>query len=336
VKRHFNDDSKCFSCFFVVALLSFCVSAGIRQPLIYPEAAGLPIGGKSYSRYVMLEVHYNNPGRRDDWIDSSGLKLYYTDHLRKFDVGVLEIGLEYTDKNSIPPSQSPFDMSSFCVSECTRIGLPEKGITIFASQLHTHLTGVRVWTKHVRGGSEMPELNRDNHYSQHFQEIRILKHPVQLLPGDALINYCRYDTSTRTNVTLGGFAIREEMCVNYLHYYPKSDLEVCKSSIDTRFLRKYFGYMRDFESDPTTDDFGVKGIADNYRSIHWSPNKVRTLKKMYDNAPLSMQCNRSSGQRFPVSIPVYRSECWRERLCVTCPHSRHPFVTCFQLIDSDL
>lgn len=252
----------------------------------------------------MLEVHYDNPTKRDDWIDSSGMKLYYTDHLRKFDVGVLEIGLEYTDKNSIPPSRPAFDMSSFCVSECTRIGLPESGITIFASQLHTHLTGIRVWTRHVRGGTELPELNRDDHYSQHFQEIRILKRPVQLLPGDALINYCRYDTRSRSNMTLGGFGIREEMCVNYLHYYPKTGLEVCKSSIDTRFLRKYFGYVRDFDADHTNDDLRVKGIADNYQSIHWSPNKVRSLSKLYDSAPLSMQCNRSSGQRFPVSAAV--------------------------------
>lgn len=269
--------------------------------MVYPEAAGLPIGGPEYSRFVMLEVHYNNPGKRDDWLDSSGLKLYYTAHLRPFDVGVLEIGLEYSDKNSIPPSQPAFDMSSYCVTECTRVSLPDQGITIFASQLHTHLTGSRVWTKHVRGGTEMPELNRDNHYSQHFQEIRILKQPVQLMPGDALINYCRYDTRSRVNVTLGGFAIREEMCVNYLHYYPKTDLEVCKSSMDTRMLQQYFRYMRDYEGEETTDELGVKGIADNYQSIRWSPNKVHTLKKMYDSGPLSMQCNRSSGQRFPVS-----------------------------------
>ena len=27
-----------------------------------PEEAGVPIGGPTRSRYVMLEVHYNNPG----------------------------------------------------------------------------------------------------------------------------------------------------------------------------------------------------------------------------------------------------------------------------------
>jgi len=31
------------------------------QFLSYPEEAGSPLGGEGFSRYVMLEVHYNNP-----------------------------------------------------------------------------------------------------------------------------------------------------------------------------------------------------------------------------------------------------------------------------------
>lgn len=38
----------------------------------------------------------------------------------------------------------------------------------------------------------------------------------------------------------GGFGILEEMCVNYLHYYPQTQLELCKSAVDPGFLQKYF------------------------------------------------------------------------------------------------
>lgn len=265
------------------------------EALVYPPEAGLPIGGQNFSRFVMLEIHYNNPELRSDVVDSSGIQFYYTKDLRKHDIGVLEIGLEYSDKNSIPPKQPAFDLSGFCVSECTRVGLPESGITVVASQLHTHLTGIRVWTKHVRGGKELPELNRDNHYSQHFQEIRLLKNPVTILPGDALINTCRYDTRGRSNMTLGGFAIRDEMCVNYIHYYPKTDLEVCKSSIDSRILENYFDYMRESEGEDTSQ---AKGYSDNFNSIHWGNKRARDLWNLYEHSPLSMQCNRSSGLRF--------------------------------------
>lgn len=62
-------------------------------------------------------------------------------------------------------------------------GLDNEGITVFGSQLHTHLTGIRVHTRHFdASGRELPELDRDNHYSTHFQEIRRLKRPVRVLP----------------------------------------------------------------------------------------------------------------------------------------------------------
>lgn len=38
----------------------------------------------------------------------------------------------------------------------------------------------------------------------------------------------------------GGFGILEEMCVNYIHYYPKTELELCKSAVDDGSLQKYF------------------------------------------------------------------------------------------------
>ena len=32
------------------------------QPLTYPEEAGYLIGGEDYSPYIMMEMHFNNPG----------------------------------------------------------------------------------------------------------------------------------------------------------------------------------------------------------------------------------------------------------------------------------
>lgn len=48
-------------------------------------------------------------------------------------------------------------------------GLPNSGIHIFASQLHTHLTGRKVITVLARDGQQRKVVNRDNHYSPHFQ-----------------------------------------------------------------------------------------------------------------------------------------------------------------------
>ncbi|XP_015783011.1 dopamine beta-hydroxylase-like [Tetranychus urticae] len=289
-------------------LSAWAIGAG---PFSYPGEAGLPFGGSNFSLYAMLEVHYNNPNHRSGIKDNSGIRLYYTPNLRTYDVGVLEIGLTYNDKNSIPPNSSSFILSGYCVTECTRVGLPSTGITVFASQLHTHLTGRKVWTRHFRGGVELPILNRDDHYSAHFQEIRALKRRVQVLPGDLLINSCLYDTTSRDTITLGGFSISNEMCVNYMHYYPRSSLEVCKSSVDDSILARYFDYLSSNEKQNTSSI--EKSIADNYRSIEWTPYRTRFLDKFYSVSPLSMECRRSDGDLFPgdwngVSLPELRVE----------------------------
>ncbi|KAK7604848.1 hypothetical protein V9T40_006034 [Parthenolecanium corni] len=275
-------------------------------PFKYPKEAGLPVGGKNFNKYVMLEVHYNNPELKSDYIDSSGMRLYVTPSLRKYNAGIIELGLEYTDKMAIPPKQESFTLSGYCIAECTAVSIPPQGITIFGSQLHTHLTGVQVLTRHIRDGRELLELNRDNHYSTHFQEIRLLKRPVLVLPGDALITICRYNTQDRENITLGGFAIRDEMCVNYVHYYPRIELEVCKSSISYQTLFSYFRFLKEWQSQNTSSSYG---ISTNYGSIEWTSKRADDLHQLYEDMTLSMQCNASTGLRFPgdwENVPLTR------------------------------
>lgn len=60
------------------------------------------------------------------------------------------------------------------------------------------------------------------------------------LQGDDLITTCYYNTTDRTEPLFGGFTAQDEMCVNYVQYYPKTDLEVCKSSVGERVLEEFF------------------------------------------------------------------------------------------------
>ncbi|CAB0007638.1 unnamed protein product, partial [Nesidiocoris tenuis] len=265
-------------------------------PFIYPKEAGLPIGGPDYTMYAMLEIHYNNPSMSADWVDSSGFKIFLTSDLRPNDAGVIELGLEYVDKMAIPPQQKLFPLSGYCISECTNSAFPQDGITVFGSQLHTHLTGVMLETRHIRNGVELPRLNYDYHYSPHFQEIRLLKKEITVLPGDALITTCYYNTMDRVNVTLGGFATTDEMCVDYIYYYPKVDLEVCKSSISDDALASYFDSNKMLENQVTGSDLP---ISEAYKGIEWNPLRVKILQALYEDSPIFMQCNDSAGRRLP-------------------------------------
>ena len=64
--------------------------------------------------------------------------------------------------------------------------------------------------------------------------------------GDELVTTCWYDTRKKSNATVGGFTFEDEMCLNYIHYYPRTeDLEICKSSVDTRALNDYFQFLNE-------------------------------------------------------------------------------------------
>ncbi|CDR01035.1 unnamed protein product [Oncorhynchus mykiss] len=135
----------------------------------YPTDAGLPLGGPASSRFLRLEVHYHNPLLISGRKDNSGVRLYHTSSLRRYDAGIMELGLVYTPVMAIPPREQNFHLTGFCTSKCTQTALPSGGINIFASQLHTHLAGRGVRTVLVRGGREVKVVQEDKHFSTHYQ-----------------------------------------------------------------------------------------------------------------------------------------------------------------------
>lgn len=281
------------------------------EPFYYPPDAGLPIGGSESSRFLRLEVHYHNPliitGRRD----SSGIRLHFTPSLRRYDAGIMELGLVYTPIMAIPPRQQSFDLRGYCTSKCTQTALPPQGIYVFASQLHTHLAGRAVSTVLIRGDREVEVLSQDPHYSAHYQMIRSLRKMVHVLPGDALITKCNYNTEDRTKPTVGGFGIMEEMCVDYIHYYPRTQLELCKTHVDPGYLQKYFNFINRFHGDDHCV-CGDVGVTEQYEQLKWDVFTGEVLDSLYNTAPISMHCNQSTALLFPGDwekqpVPVVKS-----------------------------
>ncbi|XP_078407409.1 dopamine beta-hydroxylase [Cetorhinus maximus] len=268
------------------------------QPFYYPKDVGLVIGGANSSKYLRLEVHYHNPLRVSGKLDNSGIRLFYTPTLRKFNAGIMELGLVYTPVMAIPPGEASFVLSGYCTEECTEQSLPQSGIHIFASQLHTHLAGTKVKTVLVQGGVEVATVNADGHYSTHFQEIRLLQKEITVLPGDVLITSCTYNTEDRNHVTVGGFGINEEMCVNYVHYYPQTQLELCKSAVDISYLQKFFTFINRIDDDEICTCPQVP-VVEQFNAVTWNLFSSSVLRAVYDSAPISVHCNKSSAVRFP-------------------------------------
>lgn len=53
--------------------------------------------------------------------DRSGIRFHVISELRQFDAGIIELGLEYTDKMAIPPKEEMFPLSGYCTPECTAV-----------------------------------------------------------------------------------------------------------------------------------------------------------------------------------------------------------------------
>lgn len=70
---------------------------GGKQGFVFPPETGYPLD-PNQARFYLMETHYNNPRPTEGFsnvrqkADSSGLKIYHTEKLRKYDAGVLSIG----------------------------------------------------------------------------------------------------------------------------------------------------------------------------------------------------------------------------------------------------
>ncbi|EPB70272.1 copper type II ascorbate-dependent monooxygenase domain protein [Ancylostoma ceylanicum] len=270
-------------------------ASSLPKPIYFPPEAGLPLGGEDGKNYIKVEIHYNNPGLISGVVDNSGFELVVTTELREYDAGIMEIGLIYSDANSIPPGQTAFPLTGHCVADCTN-KLPSGGIHVFGSQLHAHLSGRKIFTSHYRHGVKIGEINRDNHYSPHWQHIVFIRPYIHVMPVSS-----RADSenaplliqlfSGRCALDDGGYGIEDEMCVNYIYYFPASEVEVCKSAVDNTTLHNFFEH-----------EHGILKwelpIHEKYESIDWTDENVLSLKELYTAAPLNMHCYRNDGTLF--------------------------------------
>uniref|UniRef100_A0A8C6FRB4 DBH-like monooxygenase protein 1 n=1 Tax=Moschus moschiferus TaxID=68415 RepID=A0A8C6FRB4_MOSMO len=170
----------------------------------YPPHVGLSLGTPLDPHYVLLEVHYDNPTYKEGLIDNSGLRLFYTADIRKYDAGVIEAGLWVSLFHTIPPGLPDFRSEGHCTLECLEEALEAEkpsGIHVFAVLLHAHLAGRGIRLRHFRKGEEMRLLAYDDDFDFNFQEFQYLKEEQTILPGDNLITECRYNTKDRARMT---------------------------------------------------------------------------------------------------------------------------------------
>ena len=68
---------------------------------------------------MMINTHYNNPNGDTGVIDSSGVRVYYTEELRPMDMWVLLLGDPAQVLLGTPLSEGKTSLSFGCPSSCT-------------------------------------------------------------------------------------------------------------------------------------------------------------------------------------------------------------------------
>ena len=192
-----------------------------------PEEAGFLIGDAPGGELTLrLQVHYNNPLNQVGEIDNSGFDMWITKNLRPENAGTLVFG-DIMGIN-IPPGEEAYEHVMTCRSEVTASQFVEP-LNVFGSSMHAHEIGSVLYTEVWRDGQMVMELNRDDPYVFDSQHIKFID--AVLEPGDEIRNHCIYDSTDRTEPTLGGVGTADEMCWNTVIYYPKipSGFDYCTS-----------------------------------------------------------------------------------------------------------
>lgn len=69
----------------------------------------------------------------------------------------------------------------------------------------------------------------------------MLSQEATVLPGDALVTECTYSTIDRQKPTLGGYSTKEEMCMAFVIYYPRTELASCNSMPPIKYFFENLG-----------------------------------------------------------------------------------------------
>ncbi|XP_053911672.1 LOW QUALITY PROTEIN: putative DBH-like monooxygenase protein 2 [Cuculus canorus] len=237
----------------------------------FPDEAAISIGTPWDPQYVRLEIHYSNFDLLPGLIDSSGLQIYYTPELRKYDVGVLQTGIFTFPVHFIPPGAESYRSYGLCNSsqfdEMNGMLVPD--MHVFAYLLHTHLSGRGVKTVQYRNGKQLNIICEDNKYDFGLQEFRDMKEILIIKPGDEILVECNFRTLDRSEITFGGLSTMNEMCLTFLFYYPRNNISSCMSYPDILYIAHE---LKQEASD------AVEGMMAMYL-VDWDNDTIKTAEK---------------------------------------------------------
>ncbi|CAG5121431.1 unnamed protein product [Candidula unifasciata] len=203
-------------------------SMGIQGQICSHPDTGVRFGQDSLHS-LSLQIHYNNAKLAAGLADSSGVRVYYTTRLRKYDAGNVQIG---QNDLQIPPGVAAFPQYGFCSSDCTNKWL-QQPIYLTRAHIHMHYVGDGGRLELVRNGQTVETIINDTTtFDYNNPPAHYFSDPVQVLPGDSLKVTCYYNTRDggkyRNSTVYWDEGSSGEMCYAFITYFPRvPDFDQC-------------------------------------------------------------------------------------------------------------
>ena len=188
-----------------------------EPPFALPENLGEPLGNGTGFMTFVIQIHYNNPLLDEGAFDSSGVRFYYTEQAREIEMGYLQLGDPYVELAREPLGVGLVEHSFVCKPSCSSFFL-RSPVTILRDYMHMHQAGSRIYTELIRDDEVVHSSAIDYFDFEQQGNQPVQQKPFEVLPGDSFRTVCQYES---TEGTVFGRGSEDEMCMNFLMYYPR-------------------------------------------------------------------------------------------------------------------
>jgi len=217
--RHFVHHFLVYGCYDEEGI--YCATTWAWAPgieiFVAPPEAGFRVGPSPEAyKTILMEIHFTNFEHASGVLDQSGIRVHYTAKLREHDLDVLQLGDALITQHPIPQGEGIVTFEYNCPMECT--AKYPHALHVVSDLLHMHKAGSIMYSTQWRHGALVREINRVEFYQYDFQHTIPLSFTIE--PGDRLNTHCTYHKNSDHAIPFG-LGSREEMCMEYLAYWPK-------------------------------------------------------------------------------------------------------------------
>lgn len=221
-------------------------------------------------------MHYDNHELSQNVVLDVSMRISVTENYRPKEFGFLTVGTISSPQGMLfPPKMKKLAYNFHLRKEAMNKLYSNGPITVVAQNPHTHLAGRQLFSSVVKDNKEMTKIANNKYYNSNYQYNNWLPEPITMDMGDEISLSCVYNTEDRSQPTYAGLSTYEEMCFDFILYYPRHDeLSQVFEVID---FDQWYAFFDDLNKTGMID----WKFADDYQSF------FEDSMKSIENSPLN-------------------------------------------------